>query len=211
MRYSAAAVAGMSLVTGFASVAEAQATPSVSPMAFDFNKTFSTMSLLKPIAAAGTGKVAFLLPDTQSSVRWVDFDAPYLKKAMLDAGVPASDIIVENALGSDTTQATQAQAAITAGAKVIGITSLDSTTGDAIEKTAGAAGVKTLDYDRLNLGGSASVYVSFNNVQRRPAPGPGPGVLASPSGTSRTRRCSSSTARPPTTTPRSSPRATTRC
>jgi D-xylose transport system substrate-binding protein len=79
--------------------------------------------------------------------------------------VPASDIIVENALGSDTTQATQAQAAITAGAKVIGITSLDATAGDAIEKTAGAAGVKTLDYDRLNLGGSASVYVSFNNVR----------------------------------------------
>jgi D-xylose transport system substrate-binding protein len=81
------------------------------------------------------------------------------------AGVPASDIIVENALGSDTTQSTQAQAAITAGAKVIGITSLDSTTGDAIQKTAKAAGVATLDYDRLNLGGSASIYVSFNNVR----------------------------------------------
>ena len=150
------------MLTGFVSVtAEAQTAPTVSAMAFDFNKTFSTMSLLKPIAAAGTGKIAFLLPDTASSVRWVDFDAPYLKKAMLDAGVPASDIIVENALGSDTTMSTQAQAAITAGAKVIAITSLDSTTGDAIEKTAGAAGVKTLDYDRLNLGGSASVYVSL--------------------------------------------------
>jgi D-xylose transport system substrate-binding protein len=166
VRYSAAGVAGLSLLTGFVSVsAEAQTAPTVSAMAFDFNKTFSTMSLLKPIAAAGTGKIAFLLPDTASSVRWVDFDAPYLKKAMLDAGVPASDIIVENALGSDTTMATQAQAAITAGAKVIGITSLDATAGDAIEKTAGAAGVKTLDYDRLNLGGSASVYVSFNNVK----------------------------------------------
>jgi D-xylose transport system substrate-binding protein len=123
------------------------------------------MSQLKPIAAAGTGKVAFLLPDTQSSVRWKSFDAPYLKKALLAAGVPASDIIIENALGSDTTQKTQAQAAITAGAKVIGEVSLDATTGDAIEKTAAAAGVKTLDYDRLNLGGSASVYVSFNNVR----------------------------------------------
>ena len=60
--------------------------------------------------------------------------------------------------------ATQAQAAITSGAKVIGITSLDSTTGDAIEKRRGGRG-KTLDYDRLNLGGSASVYVSFNNVR----------------------------------------------
>jgi D-xylose transport system substrate-binding protein len=121
--------------------------------------------MLKPIAAAGKGKIAFLLPDTQSSVRWVDFDAPYLKKALQLAGVPKSDVIVENALGSDTTQRTQAQAAITAGAKVIGITSLDSTTGDSIEKDAKAAGVATLDYDRLNLGGSAGVYVSFNNVR----------------------------------------------
>jgi len=166
VRYSAAGVAGLSLLTGFVSVsAEAQTAPTVSAMAFNFTKTFSTMSLLKPIAAAGTGKVAFLLPDTASSVRWVDFDAPYLKKALELAGLPASDIIVENALGSDTTMATQAQAAITAGAKVIGITSLDSTTGDAIEKTAAAAGVKTLVYDRLNLGGSASIYVSFNNVK----------------------------------------------
>jgi D-xylose transport system substrate-binding protein len=123
------------------------------------------MSMLKPIAAAGTGKVAFLLPDTQSSIRWVHFDAPYLKKALELAGLPASDIIVENALGSDTTMKTQADAAITAGAKVIGLTSLDATAGDAIEKEAKAAGVPTVDYDRLNLGGSASIYVSFNNVR----------------------------------------------
>ena len=65
VRYSAAGVAGLSLLTGFVSVsAEAQTAPTVSAMAFNFNKTFSTMSLLKPIAAAGTGKIAFLLPDT---------------------------------------------------------------------------------------------------------------------------------------------------
>jgi D-xylose transport system substrate-binding protein len=162
--YSAATLAGFSLLTGLAGVSGA-ATPTVSAMAFHFNKAFSTMSMLKPITAAGTGKVAFLLPDTQSSIRWVHFDAPYIKKALELAGLPASDIIVENALNSDTTQSTQAAAAITAGAKVIAITSLDSTTGDAIEKTAKAAGVATVDYDRLNLGGSASIYVSFNNVR----------------------------------------------
>jgi D-xylose transport system substrate-binding protein len=167
VRFSAATVAGLSLVTGFVgtSGAGAATAPSVPASAFQFNKNFSTMSMLKPVAAAGSGKIAFLLPDTQSSVRWVDFDAPMLKKAALLAGLPASDIIINNALNSDTTQRTQAQAAITAGAKVIGITSLDSTTGAAIEQTAKAAGVATLDYDRLNLGGSANIYVSFNNVR----------------------------------------------
>jgi D-xylose transport system substrate-binding protein len=164
VRLSVAAVAGLTLVTGFVGTAGATSAPTVPASAFVFNKTFSTMSALKPIAAAGTGKIAFLLPDTASSVRWVDYDAPMLKKAMELAGIPASDIIVENALGSDTTMLTQAEAAITSGAKVIGITSLDSTTGASIEAKAKAAGVATLDYDRLNLGGSASIYVSFNNV-----------------------------------------------
>jgi D-xylose transport system substrate-binding protein len=162
---SAATVAGLTMLTGFAGTSSAATAPTVPASAFNFNKTLSTMSALKPIAAAGTGKVAFLLPDTASSVRWADFDLPYIKKALSLAGVPASDVIVENALGSDSTQLTQAEAAITSGAKVIALTSLDSTTGDSIEAKAKAAGVATLDYDRLNLGGSASLYVSFNNVR----------------------------------------------
>jgi D-xylose transport system substrate-binding protein len=162
---TAATLAGLTMFTGFVGTAGAASEPMVPNSAFTFTKTFSTMSALKPIAAAGTGKIAFLLPDTASSVRWADFDAPYIKKALGLAGLPSSDIIVENALGSDSTQLTQAEAAITAGAKVIALTSLDSTTGDAIEAKAKAAGVATVDYDRLNLGGSADVYVSFNNVR----------------------------------------------
>ena len=159
------AAASLTMIVGIAGTNVAGATPTVGAGAFKFNKNFTTMAQLKPITAAGSGKVAFLLPDTVSSVRWADFDAPYLKKALMTAGLPASDIIIENALGSDTTQRTQAQAAITQGAKVIGLTSLDSTTGASIEASAKAAGVATIDYDRLNLGGSASLYVSFNNVR----------------------------------------------
>src|SRR3954452_10650314 len=40
-------------------------------------------------------QVCVLLPDTQSSVRWVQFDAPLLKKAFANAGVTAS---INNAL-----------------------------------------------------------------------------------------------------------------
>jgi D-xylose transport system substrate-binding protein len=132
----------------------------------DFNNTLSAMKALKPLAKKGTGSVAFILPDTTSSTRWTEFDAPLLKKALLAAGLKPNQIIIQNAQGSDTTFITDAQADITAGAKVIATTPEDSATGDQVEKLDSAAGVKTIDYDRLTLGGSTSdkYYVSFNNV-----------------------------------------------
>jgi D-xylose transport system substrate-binding protein len=106
-------------------------------------------------------QVCALLPDTTTSVRYVLFDAPDLTKAFKNAGVTSS---VLNAHGSTTTQVSQGQQCITNGAKVILVDALDSGTGATIEKNAAAAGVKTIDYDRLVLKGSASYYVSFNNV-----------------------------------------------
>jgi D-xylose transport system substrate-binding protein len=106
-------------------------------------------------------QVCALLPDTKSSVRYQLFDSPLLKKAFKKAGLKYS---VVNAQGDTNTQITQGQTCITSGAKVILVDALDSGTGAAIEKAAKAAGVKTIDYDRLVLGGSSSYYVSFNNV-----------------------------------------------
>jgi D-xylose transport system substrate-binding protein len=132
----------------------------------DFNTTYSAMKALKPLAKKGTGSVAVILPDTTSSTRWTEFDAPILKKALSDAGLSSSQVIIQNADGSDATFVTDDQADITAGAKVILTTPEDSATGDQVEKLNNAAGVKTIDYDRLTLGGSTSekYYVSFNNV-----------------------------------------------
>jgi D-xylose transport system substrate-binding protein len=132
----------------------------------DFNNTESAMKFLKPLAAKGKGKVAIILPDTTSSERWTEFDAPLLKKALTDAGLKSSQIIIQNAQGSDATFITDDQADITAGAKVIAICPEDSATGDEAEKLNTAAGVKTIDYDRLTLGGATAgkYYVSFNNV-----------------------------------------------
>jgi len=129
-----------------------------------FNTSFSTMKYLKSIAAKGKGKIAVILPDEVSSTRYVEFDAPYLKEAFKTAGVPSKDVIVQNALGSDSTQYTDAQADIAKGAKVLLLDSLDSTTGAIIEAYAHARGVKVIDYDRLTLGGARTYYVSFNNV-----------------------------------------------
>src|ERR1019366_4344561 len=51
-----------------------------------FNSSFSTMSQLKGLVKAGSGLVGVILPDTTSSTRYVNFDAPYLAKAFRLAG-----------------------------------------------------------------------------------------------------------------------------
>jgi D-xylose transport system substrate-binding protein len=141
----------------------AGATPTVSVSAFTVN--FSEMAKLKDLAARGKGKVGVLLPDTASSARYVAFDAPYLKKAFETAGLSSSDIKIDNAQGSATTQQNQAEADISEGASVLLLDQLDSGSAAAIEKNAEAAGVKVVDYDRLTQGGIAGrYYVSFNNV-----------------------------------------------
>jgi D-xylose transport system substrate-binding protein len=113
-------------------------------------------------SSSGKGSVAVLLPDTQSSVRWEQFDRPYLDQAFKAAGI--SHTIV-NAQGDPSTQKTQAEQAITNGAKVILLVDLDPGSGKAIIASAHAKGVKVIDYDRLTLGGGADFYVSFDNTR----------------------------------------------
>ncbi len=129
-----------------------------------FNLSFSAMAKLKPLAARGKGNVAVILPDTVSSTRYVEFDAPYLKEALSDAGLSSSQIVIQNALGSDATQYADAQADITKGATVLAVDPLDSGVGAKIEAYAKDHGVPVIDYDRLTLGGTRKYYVSFNNV-----------------------------------------------
>src|SRR5258707_1086944 len=113
-------------------------------------------------AAAKADKVAVLLPDTKSSVRWETADRPLLQAAFKAAGVP---VTISNAEGDKSTQQQQAEQAITNGAKVLLLVNLDSGSGAAIEANAKSQGVKTIDYDRLTLKGSADYYVSFDNVE----------------------------------------------
>ena len=123
------------------------------------------MAALKPLASKGKGRVGVILPDTVTSARYTEFDAPYLTKALSTAGLSASQISVQNAQGSDSTQFTDAQEDITKGATVLLVDPLDSGTGAKIESYAKQHGVSVIDYDRLTLGGSRAYYVSFNNVQ----------------------------------------------
>ncbi len=96
-------------------------------------------------------QVCVLLPDTKSSVRWVQFDAPAFSKAFKKAGVTAS---INNALNDPQKQKAQAQACLAAGAKVVVETALDNGSAASIEKLFTSSGGKAIDYDRQVIGGS---------------------------------------------------------
>jgi D-xylose transport system substrate-binding protein len=115
-------------------------------------------------------QVCVLLPDTKSSVRWVQFDAPDFAKALKAAGVTYS---ITNALNDPQKQKAQASACLAAGAKVVVETALDNGSASSIEKLFTSHGGKAIDYDRQVLGGTASVYVTFdgNAVGRAQASG----------------------------------------
>jgi len=132
-------------------------------------KTVAMLGIFAAIAAVAAGgatashrasvQVCVLLPDTKSSVRWVQFDAPDMKAAFKKAGVSAS---INNALNDPLKQKAQAQACLAAGATVVIETALDNGSASSIEKLFTSKGGYAIDYDRQVLGGSASVYVTFD-------------------------------------------------
>jgi D-xylose transport system substrate-binding protein len=156
---AAVVLAGTFVALAIPSVSSASGTVS----ATTFNANYTTMADLTSITAAGTGGVGVILPDEVSSNRYVDFDAPNLSTALSAAGLTATDLNVQNALGVDANEISIAQGDIAAGDKVLIMDPLDATTGITIEQDASKAGVSVVDYDRLTVGGSAQYYVSFNN------------------------------------------------
>ncbi len=113
-------------------------------------------------SSEATGKIGVILPDTKSSVRWESADRPALTAAFEDAGV---EFDIQNAEGSADTMAQIADGMIASGVNVLAIVNLDSDSGAAIQEKAATQGVRTIDYDRLTLGGSAEYYVSFDNTK----------------------------------------------
>ncbi|TMC39189.1 MAG: substrate-binding domain-containing protein [Chloroflexi bacterium] len=146
----------------------ASASPAVVPSDLSissFTADFSYMSKLKDLTAAGKGKVGVILPDTTSSVRYVQFDQPYLQKAFEQAGYKSSDFTITNAQGQEAQELAIAQADITNGATVLIMDPLNSTVGSQIQAYAQSKGVKVISYDRATFTGSNTYYVSFDNVQ----------------------------------------------
>ncbi len=152
--------------------AGSSAAPSTEPSAAaelsvdSFDASFSAMAQLTSVFAAGSGMVGVILPDATTSARYTSYDAPYLKQAFTAAGyTEGTDFKIDNASGTATTELALAQADITAGASVLLVDPLDSTTGNQIQAAAAAAGVTMISYDRATFQGTNTYYVSFDNVQ----------------------------------------------
>ncbi|MDQ2848760.1 MAG: substrate-binding domain-containing protein [Actinomycetota bacterium] len=109
---------------------------------------------------AVNGKVGVILPDTTSSTRYTLYDAPLLTAAFKTAGVDAD---VQNAGGDVSKFTSIAQSMLGEGVKVLIMDSIDPASGAGVEALAKKAGIQVIDYDRVNLGGSADYYVSFDN------------------------------------------------
>ncbi len=116
---------------------------------------------ISAFAQSDEGSIAVLLPDSASSARWEADDRRFLAAAFDAAGV---DYTIVNAEGNAQTQLTQAEQAITNGARVLLMVNLDSASGAAIIELARANDVQVIDYDRLTIeGDGADFYVSFDN------------------------------------------------
>ena len=113
-------------------------------------------------ASEGGGTVGVILPDATTSPRWESADRPFLEAAFEEAGIEAD---IQNAGGDVATFGTLCDGMINEGVAVLMIVNLDSESGSACLKKAQDAGIQTIDYDRLTLGGGASYYVSFDNVE----------------------------------------------
>lgn len=111
-------------------------------------------------AAAGGGKkIALLLPESKTA-RYEAFDRP-----MFEAAVKAScadcTLIYSNADQDAAKQQQQAEAALTQGANVLVMSSVDGKAAATILANAKAQGVPVVAYDRFIAG--ADYYVSFDN------------------------------------------------
>src|SRR5262245_54061131 len=119
------------------------------------------MSAVATASRKASVQVCVLLPDTKSSVRWVQFDPKYIGAALKKAGVTYS---MNNALNEPTKMVAQADACLAAGAKVAIVVDIAAGTSIAIEKKFAKAGGSSIDYDRQVVGGIAKVYVSFDGT-----------------------------------------------
>ncbi|WP_433565841.1 sugar ABC transporter substrate-binding protein [Nocardia sp. CA-151230] len=126
------------------------------------NSSSTTSSSSAPSGGGANGTVGVILPETATSARWESFDKPLLQKALNEAGFDAD---VQNAQGDVQKFSTLADGMIAKGVKVLLIASINSEVGSAVAAKAKQAGIPTIDYDRLNLGGSSDYYVSFDNVK----------------------------------------------
>src|SRR5918911_4568471 len=107
------------------------------------------------------GKIALLLPETKTA-RYEAADRPYFTQKV-QALCPSCQIIYSNADQDASKQQSQAEAAITQGAKVLVLDPVDSASAASIVTRAKQQKVPVISYDRLITGAPVDYYISFDN------------------------------------------------
>jgi len=110
----------------------------------------------------GNKKVALLLPENQTA-RYESHDRPDFVKKLKEL---CSDcqVLYSNATQDATKQQSQAEAALTQGAKVLVLDPVDAGSAAAIVTKAKAQKVPVISYDRLIDSGDIKYYISFDNA-----------------------------------------------
>ncbi len=110
-----------------------------------------------------SGKIALLLPETKTA-RYESQDRPNFEKKMKEI-CPDCEIIYSNADQDASKQQSQADAAITNGAKVLVLDPVDSASAASIATKAKQQNIPVISYDRLITDAPVDYYISFDNVK----------------------------------------------
>jgi D-xylose transport system substrate-binding protein len=115
-------------------------------------------------SAGGSGpKIALLLPETKTA-RYETQDRP-LFEAEVKKLCPTCQVLYSNANQDATQQQSQAEAALSNGAKVLVLDPVDFASAGPMVAAANQAGVPVISYDRLITNAKIDYYISFDNVQ----------------------------------------------
>jgi len=115
-------------------------------------------------STSATYKIALLLPESKTA-RYESKDRP-LFEAKIKALCSGCTILYSNANQDATQQQSQAEAALTNGAKVLVLDAVDGKAAAVIAEKAKAQKVPVISYDRLITGtGAVNYYISFDNAK----------------------------------------------
>jgi D-xylose transport system substrate-binding protein len=147
-------------------VAAAALTFGVAACGSDDNNSSSSSTNSSTAAAssgAKSGKIALLLPESKTA-RYESQDKPNFVAKMKEL-CPSCEVIYSNADQDAAKQQSQAEAALTQGAKVLVLDPVDSASAASIVTRAAQQKVPVISYDRLILNSKPDYYISFDNVK----------------------------------------------
>jgi D-xylose transport system substrate-binding protein len=114
-------------------------------------------------SSSSGGKIAFLLPETQTA-RYETQDKPLFEQKVQEL-CPNCEVLYQNADQDATKQQSQVEAAVTEGVDVIVLDPVDSTSAAGMVTRAQQSGIPVISYDRLILDADLAAYAEFNSSE----------------------------------------------